>query len=284
MPTIATKTSIFPIFSSQLSSLNDQLCFFLFAGHELIIKTENFSREVDDKFTVDLFARNPYSSKINVELKDLRNFQRKNATFTFGAYFSRSYEVAATYLEDSIEFLKYINGLSFKKDEKKPPEDNFTKAIQTFKYIMLPPEIIKTLTYMRLRRNHSIHISNKISNKLNSIISNEGTKLNSFWRRRANLNALDFTSSAINDFGEKETIELIKLVRIILTELDCYIASNLNVNNIIEMLFKEKIDRSIRLNRLRINEISRKIVKLCDMNFGMSVKIDDVRQIVSQLI
>src|SRR5689334_22589779 len=97
----ANKTPLLPIINKKLAALNDQFCFYLFLEHEFKQQLSDFSPVVSRLFTSDVFAKNVYAPKIHVKIEKIPEFQERSRSFTFGSYFSTSYEIVSDYLDTS---------------------------------------------------------------------------------------------------------------------------------------------------------------------------------------
>lgn len=242
------KTSILNIYLNNLANLNDQFCFYLFNREELNQKLKNFSVNTKDLFTTDLFSQNQYAPKIHVTIEKIPQFQSEHQTLNFGAYFSFSYELASSYLEDLIELISKINSSTYVGNSKREPELRFKKVLSDSGYGLPQIELIETLSYCRLRRNYFTHVLDTMNNKFLDIVNNRGISLNTFWNN--SISNLDFTDKNVDEFKESETFELIKLLRIIVQELDTYVANLLNPVGISEYISHQTYDK----NKSRINE------------------------------
>ena len=212
------KTPLIKKYINTLASLNDQLCFFQFNRNELIKRLTEFGSEEGDLFTPDLFQDNAMAPRINVKIKDLPTFQELNQKFTFGAYISTSYEVTSYYLKDSLDILSLFNPSSFVPKNDNQIEEKYLLTLTASGCTLPPREIIDTIKYIRLRRNLFTHLAETISPQLNSLIVSEGANLNLYWTNA--LTDLDFQNTDVLNFEEGESIDLIKLLRIIVETLD----------------------------------------------------------------
>lgn len=221
------KTPLKGLYLDKLAALNDQLCFYLFNREELNQKLANFSAKANALYTTDLFVNNRYSHKIYVNLKKLPEFQEKHETLNFGAYFSFSYEFFTGYIEAASSLIGKINGSLLTEDEQKNDVETRFKILIGKAGLGIPDaQYFNTLTYCRLRRNFFTHISDSLSSKFTNLIKDQGSNLNMFWSSA--INKLDFSDNRVSEFKEIETIDLIKILRISLEEIDCFIANILN--------------------------------------------------------
>lgn len=265
----------------RLASLNDQLCFFQFNRNELNKKLLEFSPNVGNLFTPDVFAQNSMSSRINVKLSDLPAFQNSNETFTFGAYFSTSYEVISYYIKDSLELLNLINSTTFKEIENNQLEEKYRLTLISSNCTEVPIEIIQTLQYIRLRRNHFTHLNQEVTVSFENLINNHGNNLNAFWSGA--ITKLDFTSLDVLTFKEEETIDLLKIIRIIVQKLDENLASNFSHDGVATFLAKQEFAKPQRINIDIIGQRINKIQTLGKIKFGINLSESTIEPIVKTI-
>lgn len=272
------KTLLLRKYIERLASLNDQLCFFQFNSNELNKKLLEFGPNVGKLYTPDVFAQNPMAVRIFVKIEDLSNFQNLNQTFTFGAYFSTSYEVVSYFLEDSLDLLKKINSSTFQLTNDNQIEEKYKSTLVSSNCTAVPLEIIQTLKYIRYRRNHFTHLAEEISNQFEALITSNGASLNTYWSTA--ITTLDFSSLDVLKFEEGETIDLLKILRIIVQFLDTNLASNLSHSGIAELLAKQVFIKPQKINTDIINQRISKIQGLGKLKFGITLNKTIVEPIV----
>lgn len=276
------KTPLLRKYIDTLASLNDQLCFFQFNRNELIKRLKQFGSEEGDLFTPDLFQDNIMAPRINVKIKDLPSFQELNQKFTFGAYISTSYEVTSYYLKDSLDILRLFNPSSFVSTNDNQLEEKYILTLTSSGCSVPSREIIDTIKYIRLRRNLFTHLSESISPQLNNLIISQGANLNSYWTSA--LTDLDFQNTDVLNFEEGESIDLIKLLRIIVETLDLNLAQNLSTIGMITYLAKEQFElKPQRINADIVEQRIRKIKKIGKAVFGVNLMDNDIEPIVKTI-
>lgn len=253
----------------RLASLNDQLCFFQFNKNELDKRLIEFGPNAGKLYTPDVFAQNSMAPRINVKISELSSFQNLNQTFTFGAYFSTSYEVVSNYIEDSIKLLNTINPTTFQLTIDSMLEEKYRLTLASSNCSAVPIELIQTLKYIRLRRNHFTHLSDQLTPVFSSLIISEGNNLNSFWA--SVIKKLDFKNLDVLKFEEEETIELLKILRIIVQRLDENLGNNLSHSGIAAFLSSREFNKPQRINIDIINKRISKIRTLGKLDFGITL-------------
>jgi len=257
----------------KIDALNDQLWYYLFATDELNRQLVAFSDKAKDNFTIDLFKTNPHSKRIHVKVSSLPKHQKENKNLTFGAYFATCYEISSKYLKTVFDTLKSFNSLtSYNWDNRKEPEKNLLSLLTRETLDVPNLNITDTFTYLRLRRNHFTHIIETPNPKLTSFITTICPRLNTYWRTAGATVHLDFTKSLVRDFTQEETIELIKLVRICVNEIDKHVSSLLNTNSVIEHIVKREYDgKTAKLNAFTLKQRVDKIIYFGKTDLGLTL-------------
>lgn len=273
------KTPLRKKYIDRLASLNDQLCFFQFNRNELNKRLNEFGKNAGVLYTPDLFAQNVMAPRINVRINELPKFQELNQKFTFGAYLSTSYEVFSNYLLDSLELLKVFNSATFISTNDNQIEEKYALTLASSGCAPPTRELIDTIKYIRLRRNLFTHIAETISTQLDGHILAQGATLNTYWN--AAITDLDFQNTDVINFEEGETIDLLKLLRIIIETLDSNLASTLSINGMVTYIATEQFaTKPQKLNIEVIKERVRKVKKLGKIIFETTLNDSDIEPIV----
>lgn len=273
------KTVLLKKYVDSLAALNDQLCFFQFNRNELNKKLSDFGEKTGELFTPDVFANNSFAPRINVRIKELPNFQKLNEKFTFGSYLSTSYEVVSYFIKDSLQLLSEINTSTFQVTDDRQLEKKFFLTLGSSGCTQPDIELITTLKYIRLRRNHFTHLAESISDQLKTLVNSLGSQLNSYWSNA--ISELDFSNQNVLTFSESETIDLLKILRIVTETLDNHLALNLNTIGTIEFLAKREYEpKPQRINEDIVKQRISKIKALGKRDFGASFSDQDIDPIV----
>jgi hypothetical protein len=235
----------------KITSLSDQLWYYFFLTENLNLSLGSFSEKAKEGFTTDLFSSNNYSKRIHVKAKNIPIFQDENKNLTCGAYFATCYEILAKYIEEGITFLGTCQQLNLKYSKSEDPEAALNRMFATEFKTNLPEYILDTLKYLRLRRNHYTHISFSPSQNLQKFLNERSDSLNSKWYPNGHLNKLDFGKPLMRDFAEIETIELLKVSRIVCTSIDQFIVSLIEPEKLIRFL----VIREFSTSNKRVNSI-----------------------------
>jgi len=273
---VAAKTSLLNPVQTRLAGLNDQLCYFLFATEEIDHRLSDFSSALNDCYTSDLFAKNSNAKRINVTLQKLPDFKNNNEKLTFGSYFSTSYEVVVGYIFNLLDLLSDISPNTFVKSisTRNSPEQNLVNSLFSSQFQPIPNELIDTLTYMRLRRNHLTHLNTDIRPNFVNLIQQQGATLNTYWG--TSIQELDFSSRDIYNFTVNETIELLKVLRLTLEKIDTCVAASINTNDIIKFILKNFFPNNPNNKQVR----ARKVRQFAEINFGLQEQISAIVSII----
>lgn len=279
---MCTKTPLHSRVIKSVIKMNDQLQFYIFMNQEMKQRIDDFGPKVADQFTPDLFNKNPFSSKINVTLKQLRDFQIENEQFTLAVYFSTCYETASGYYELAHDLLSEINSATYMLSNSNNPESTLYKSLAASGYALPDFELIETLSYIRFRRNHFIHLSATPNTPFSNLIHGRGTALNSYWGSRTPpQNRLDFSSDQIQHFAREEVIQLLGHIMIIFEELDGHIASLLDRNGVLTYLAKQRFgNKSAKINKDIAQQRAKTIRTLAVLEFGLHSTQEEIVPII----
>ena len=276
------KTILVKKYLERLSNLNDQLCYFQFTRNELNNRINDFGENAKELYLPDIFAQNYMASRLNIKLGKLPEFQSQNQTFTFGAYISTSYEITSYYLKDSLKLLQEFNPSTYQPSNNGQLEEKYISILINSGYLVVQREIINTLKYIRLRRNHFTHLSTDLKPIFSDLIKEKGDTLNIYWSNA--INSLDFSSTDVSIFNEEETIEMIKLLRIIIERLDNNLSKNLSHEGIITYLSKLEYENNPqRINGDVIKQRIKKILILAKKEFGIILEENEIELIVKSI-
>lgn len=259
----------------QLAALNDELCFFLFAAEEMSRGLRRFSPALDTVFSTDLFSDNPEARRIHVPLSQLRQFQRVHGSSTYYSYFSTSYEVAATYYSQCTDFLTKCGVALGAPGQSNHPEVKFGNQIAPI--ISMPREVLETLQYMRIRRNHWIHRSPSPKQIWLDLASQSGSTLNMFWG--ITRGPLDFTKANQSSLQVDEVIALIKLIRVCIQRIDDMVMSSVPLQGLLVLAAREKWGVNVRPANSQV--LADRAKQLCGIvlhQFGISANETDALQ------
>lgn len=276
------KTSLREVVLSRLAALNDQLCFFLLLEQELIRRLRDFGPGIQGAYTSDVFAQNPYAPKRHVRISQLPFFQASNRSFTFGAYFSTSYEVASEFFELAETLLVDINGIGVQTTRREGPEERYTRILTKAGLPLPAPEVISTMSYCRYRRNAFIHLGATPIRRYLDLAATDGSALNAYWGNTKD--PVNFTEARISALEDAEAIALLKLLRISIEQLDFHLAGILDRDALVEELTRQRFgNETVRMNADIAKRRVRVISSLLKQQFGCSMANATVDSIVRRI-
>ena len=255
----------------ELTLLNDQFCFFLFLEYQFFDELPAAGTTGADQFTTDAFKGNRYASKIHVQVRDLPSFRNAHRGASFGAYFTNSYEVAASFAERALGLLQETSRvpLILPARVQEGPEIYYQRTLRSWGYSPPAPRLIDTLSFFRHRRNALTHLHKTPGLPYTRLVRRLGNALNAFWTRARV--QIDFRQASTGALTERETLDLLKLMRIVIQRLDAHFISIIDVPGIVRSeanrLFGSK---KVRMNKYVAGERIQKLRYEITSEFGVS--------------
>ncbi len=267
------KTPILSDILPRLEALNDQQWFFRLLEHEFMDRLNDSGPKIAQAYTTDIYARNPYSSRIHIKLSELPEFQAAHRALTFGAYFSTSYEIATKFFSSAIELLRVMMPGCIEEwnDFVGAPEGQYARLLADSTVATSTPVTactLETISYCRYRRNAFIHDNIAPPPAFSSLVSTHGTALNARWASERE--DLDFRVPLTGTPNDKDIIVLFQLLRICLQELDVHLASLISPEAIARYIAvnrygKQRTRMNIEIARSRASDIR----KQAQLQFGL---------------
>jgi hypothetical protein len=260
-----------------LAKTNDQLCFFLFADAELEPKLAVVSAEKSAEFTTKVFPANPYAERIHVTVKELAAFRAAQISQTLGMSLSFAVEQLLVYVEQAVLHWAEINKLQIKITD--PIEDCLADFCKVNAKLALSIWLPKTIKYLRLRRNHYIHLAEDPSAELAKFLKYDAPGLQAHWLSRTSMPGLSFSSGAITTFGPDESITLIKIMRVCIEDLDAYLAPHIDATTLAKNLHTELLQRQPELRPnipANLERRVRKVKKRAKEIHGLSATREEI--------
>lgn len=222
-----TKTRVGRNIEAALTALNDQYTFFLFLEAQFLAQLSNLALTAGEKFTTEVFAGNRYASKIHVRLRALKAFGEAHRS-------AASYEIASSFTSDALEALQKssLRPLNRPPHRTEGPEQYYMRALASWRLHLPASELIETLSFMRHRRNSLIHLGKTPSLSFSSLAAQSGPHLNTFWAKAKV--QIDFKIAETKPLEERETLDLLKLLRIIIQRLDTHFSSIVDVRGLVQ--------------------------------------------------
>jgi hypothetical protein len=207
------RTNKLKTYRQRLAETNDQLCYSYFSHEHLIASIQSIITTNPTQLTSVSFPDNQFAPRINVRNSDLKLFSDK-AFFTLGHLtLVTSVEYLLSYLGEIESFRSSILPTQADTIEHEQPEEQLSQKLIAWRS-PAPEPIIKTIAYLRLRRNHIAHANEEPHRSLKSLVKDHAHKLTTFWANQpTKLPGLSFRATNFSEFGEQESFSLINLCR-----------------------------------------------------------------------
>jgi hypothetical protein len=222
---------------SALARVNDQVCFMLFLDSHVGPQLQELAASRPGDFTPTVFPNNSFAERIYVPVGKLPQFRSEQLVTTLGVSFAFAVEQLLLYVETAIRHWVEVNGISYKLTE--PIDACLQACVDKEAKKVIEPNLIKTVKYLRLRRNHVIHAASALTAEFVKTLKYDGPVLQNHWKSKTTIPAVDFSSEAVRTFTADETISLIKLVRICVEEIDKFLAGELEGAQILKLLERD---------------------------------------------
>lgn len=245
------KTEQLKIFEENLSELNDCYSHYIFVWEQFTIDQADNLKKHSQKMTTDIFDKNSNSRQFNVSLNYLNKSHNETQNLILKSIYQLAYGYFENYLIKLHQFSKNLNPKILDLQQKIEIDDIEDKKIfekifnrigldleKSFEYLEL-----KTLDYIRLRRNRITHRATVVQGLLLEIVNNHGEKLNEFWDEQLKNNRykIDFSRKAVDDFEKFELFDFFNIYRKIAVKIDGLFISKIGQQNFIKYIFEKFI-------------------------------------------
>lgn len=269
------KSQILKRFESKLEEMNDQFCYFLFSDVEVNNIFLELTNDVLESYTTEVFFENKFSERLHIKINALTEFRNKSFHTLVGMSVIASVEYLLTFIEEIEKFRSQV--LPSANDEMKNERPEEQLKLKLTIWLGSEPEsaIIKTIKYLRLRRNHIAHVREDLSEGYQSLIKNHSNHLNVYWSKQTTeLNGFDFAKESYAEFEIDEVFALINLSRVCMREIDSMILSTISeeaiANHELLSFIKNK-----KLNGIKIDRKSRKFSSFLQHKYGKRISCAD---------
>ncbi|AEF04626.1 hypothetical protein [Alteromonas naphthalenivorans] len=269
------KSQVLRKFESKLEDMNDQLCYFLFSDIEVNNIFSELEHDISDSYTTEVYPENKFSDRLHIKIEALPAFRTK----AFHSLVSMSVIASVEYLLSYIEEVEGIraNIMPSVHDEitDKKPEEQLNLKLRH--WLGKDPEsaIIKTIAYLRLRRNHIAHVREEMSDGYRSLIKNDSNHLNTYWAKQSTkLNGFDFSKKTYDEFEVNDVFALINLSRVCMREIDSLVLSTISEESIASYELPRFLANK-KLNGLTVEVKSRKFAAFLQHQYGKKMSCAD---------
>lgn len=229
------KTPVLRRYESNQFDINDQLCYYLFADAEVEQHLNAKSASIDERFTTEVFTKNNYAERLHVKISALSDFRRKSFNTFSGITLISSIEYLLNYIDEIQDFRSKIAPSVADQESDEKPEIQLEKKLN---YWIESDEIkglIKTIKYLRLRRNHIAHVRASLTDDLKSLVRNDSNYLNKYWGgKRTNIYDFDFSNMNMSEFGDAEILAIVNLSGVCMKIIDELVIQSIDTDDIVK--------------------------------------------------
>lgn len=269
------KSHILRKFESKLEEMNDQLCYFLFSDVEVSNVFSEITFNVSGSFTTEVFVDNKFSKRLNIKVDALAELRNKAFHSLVSMSVIASVEYLLSFIEEIEVFCSQVIPSEFDSIKCKEPEEQLKVNLNSWLGSEPKSEIIKTIKYLRLRRNHIAHVRESLSEGYNSLIKNDSNHLNNYWSKQTTeLKDFDFAKKNYAEFEIDEVFALINLSRICMREIDSSILLSIPEEAIANYELPYFLENK-KLNGLELDRKSRKFSAFLMHKYGKKISCAD---------
>lgn len=278
---ICTKTYLRRIALKSLAELNDQICFYLFLDSQSWPAIEKVVLDRPALFTIDSFPENPRANQIHVQLGRLPFFRGVQTRSACANTFALAVEQTLHFVREIAKLWARLNSCVCETND--PIEKSLSEAFSAQTGQPIDSKLVEAIKYFRLRRNHIIHIRRGISGEMSAFLRQSASRNQRIWNNQTELYPFDFSNSNIQDIEPDELIVSLKLLRIVIEELDTFVASHLNVSAAVAELEAELIAKFPTLrstNHKILERRARKLRQLSEVQYGALGSLEDFQRLL----
>lgn len=280
-----TKTPLRNVHLRALASVNDQMCLILFMHEDVAARWRELATCLPAAFTSAVFPENEFADRIHVPMTRLVAFREAQLNASLGVSFAFAVEQLLIFIEAALRHWGEIAGVPIAVAD--PIDESLSKAFATCETVPIEPSLLKTVKYLRLRRNHIIHGSTELSTEYSKLLKHDAPRLQRFWEARSSIPGLVFSEKHPTAFSPDEAITLVKLVRVCLEEIDGGVAAQLLPSRIFQSINTGLLKIRPELRQRNAVVVSRRIRKIktnAERMYGLRAQASEVASAVGESI
>jgi hypothetical protein len=263
------KTPALRRYESNQIDINDQLCYYLFADEEVEQHLNTKTALVDEQFTTEVFNKNGYAERLHVKISALGDFRKKSFHTFAGITLISSIEYLLSYINDIQDFRSLISPSIADQESDKKPEIQLEKKLKSWIDSVEIEGLIKSIKYLRLRRNHIAHVRASLTDDLKSLIKNDSNYLNKYWgKKKTNIYDFDFSNINMSEFDDTEILAIVNLSGVCMKIIDELVIQSVDADDIVKyevVRFNEKLGK----NQLPLRKKVSKFNGYLASNYGL---------------
>lgn len=284
------RTEQLKYFEENLSELNDCYSHYIFVWEQFSIDQSDNLKKHSQKLTTEIFDKNSNSRQFNVSLDYLDSSHNDTQNLILKSIYQLAYGYFENYLIRLHQFGQSLNDEILDLQQKLEAEDIEDKKIFEKFFNRLGIDIeksfepleIKTLDYIRLRRNRITHRATTAQGLLLDIVNNHGNKLNEYWDERLKNKRykIDFSRKTVDDFDKLELFDFLNIYRKFAAKIDQLFINKigqLTLTNYILDKFLSANDKSIK--GFKDDRKKAKFKMYCKVEFGYNISDYELEEI-----
>ncbi len=289
------KTKILLELKKELSKLNDSYAHYLFIWEQFIVDNKSILLNNENELTTQAYKSNKFARQFNVEMKYLSNSHEDAEQLILKSIYFLSYSMFERYLFDIHRFAQNLDD-SIQELNQGLTDDDIKDTLKIEKvFIRLNIDLnnsfdgleIKTLDYIRLRRNRIVHQSVGTQGKILDIINNNGTNLNKYWDKHLHKGryCIDFKRKEIDYFERLELFDLLFIIRQLASKIDGIVLNNLDRQKILEFIYQEFEVNSLKsIKNHKVDRIKTKFTKYWKVEYGFDIQDGDLENFAFKVV
>ncbi|WP_278554627.1 hypothetical protein [Elizabethkingia bruuniana] len=283
------KTEQLKNFEANLSELNDCYSHYIFVWEQFSLDQANTIKKYGKKMTTEIFDKNSNSGQFNVSLDYLSQSHDETQNLILKSIYQLAYGYFENYLIQLHKFAQSLDPTikdrqqkleNNEADEKTGDiEDNkvFEKVFNRLK-IDIPssfePLELKTLDYIRLRRNRITHRATSAEGTIVEITNNYGKKINDFWDNhlRHKRYKIDFSIKRIDNFDKNELFDFLNIYRYIAIKINNLFIEKIGHTVLVEYFFYKFVEtHGQKMHNFKDDRKKAKFKMYCKVEFGYEI-------------
>ena len=222
------KSPPFRIFEAKLARMNDLLCYYLFSDAEVEASLSRISSAKLARYTTETFPANPYAGRLHIRTNTLEKFRKLAFHTSVGVSLVGAVEFLLNYIKDIEGFRALVLPTPHDGIRTEKPEEQLNQKLQAWSEgCQFDGELVKTIRYLRLRRNHFAHVREEMSQEFKHLLKNDAHHLNKYWASQpTDLYDFNFSDSDFSKSASNEALALINLVRVCQKKIDACVMSS----------------------------------------------------------
>jgi hypothetical protein len=267
-------TPLYRLYRAKIAEINDQLCYSYFSDAQAHHALERASVEEPAQLTTTTFPDNPIAPRIRIRNGALPAFRARAIATMAGMAFMTATEHMLRYMSEIQTFRDELSPLTLDLDKDTPPEDGLGIRMRAWGHSIDDP-LVKTIRYLRLRRNQIAHANEAPHQAFLTSIRNDGRFLQKYWDAQpTKLPGLNFSQKEASSFTMPESLSLLNLCYACLRRVDDAIIRSIPI----PMLEAQQINRFIeynkKLNGHTVEMRYSRFKKRFEQSFGLSLQCD----------